>query len=180
MLVGLRACEHFGFRRAPTIHCFPAQERQCVSWIRSRLPLRGSPGFAPDSLLLSEKTQKTNTDGSLLWHSIFVNKDVVGRGACPYQALSGERCCAHLNSGRWLSQVDAGNTLNLSKPIGEKDSRSYSIWVSVVMGGVHLGPRLCRVSPKAGAERLRSHDSSYRNGQGYSPPARPYKPTSAP
>jgi hypothetical protein len=24
MLAGLRACEHFGFRRAPTIHSFPA------------------------------------------------------------------------------------------------------------------------------------------------------------
>jgi len=78
MLVGLRACEHFGFRRVPTIHCFPAPKSQCVSWIRSRLPLRGSPGFAPGSLLLSEKTQRTNTGGSLLWPPIFVNSDVAG------------------------------------------------------------------------------------------------------
>ena len=78
MLVGLRACEHFGFRRVPTIHCFPAPKSQCLSWIRSRLPLRGSPGFAPGSLLLSEKTQRTNTGGSLLWPPIFVNSDVAG------------------------------------------------------------------------------------------------------
>jgi hypothetical protein len=36
------------------VHRFPAPKSQCVSWIRSRLPLRGSPGVAPGSLLLSE------------------------------------------------------------------------------------------------------------------------------
>lgn len=50
VLAGLRAREHFGLRRIPTIHRFPATKSQCVSWIRSRLPLRGSPGVAPGSL----------------------------------------------------------------------------------------------------------------------------------
>jgi hypothetical protein len=51
MLARLRARERFGFRRISTIHCFPAQKSSCLSWIRSRSPLRGSPGFAPGSLL---------------------------------------------------------------------------------------------------------------------------------
>lgn len=80
MLAGLRAREHFGFRRVPTIHRFPAPKSQCVSWIRSRLPLRGSPGVAPGSLLLSENTQRTSMGRSLLWHPIFVNSDGVGHG----------------------------------------------------------------------------------------------------
>ena len=50
MLAGLRARERFGFCRVPTLHCFPAKKGQCVGWSRSRLPLRGSPGFSPGSL----------------------------------------------------------------------------------------------------------------------------------
>ena len=53
----------------------------------------------------------------------------------------------------------------------------YSVMAQIIMDhgasrcfDITLAPRLCRVSPKAGAERLRSHDSSYRNGQGYFPP----------
>ena len=62
------------------VHRFPAPKSQCVSWIRSRLPLRGSPGVAPGSLLLSENTQRTSMGRSLLWHPIFVNRDITGRG----------------------------------------------------------------------------------------------------
>jgi hypothetical protein len=65
----------------------------------------------------------TNMDGSLLWHSIFVNRDVVGRGACSFKPWTVNDVVPILNCGRWLSQLDAGNTLNLSKPIAAEDSR---------------------------------------------------------
>ena len=80
MLAGLQAREHVGFRRVSAIHRFPAPKSSCVSWIRARLPLRGSPGVAPGSLLLSDNAQRTSTDHSLLRHPIFVNSDSAGHG----------------------------------------------------------------------------------------------------
>ena len=64
-----------------SIHRFPAPKSSCVSWIRSRLPLRVSPGVAPGSLLLSDNAQRTSTGHSLLRHPIFVNSDSGGHGA---------------------------------------------------------------------------------------------------
>jgi hypothetical protein len=61
-------------------HCFPAPKSQGVSWIHFHLPLRESLGFVPVSISLSKKTQRANTGGSLLGHSIFVNRDVLGQG----------------------------------------------------------------------------------------------------
>ena len=51
MPAGLRACELSGFRRLPTAHRFPARRASADGGGRSRLPLRGSPGFSPGSLL---------------------------------------------------------------------------------------------------------------------------------
>ena len=81
-----RVLQVFGLANTSTFatlhitHCFPAPKSQGVSWIHSHLPLRESLGFVAGSILLSKKTQRANTGGSLFGHSIFVNRDVLGQG----------------------------------------------------------------------------------------------------
>src|SRR5262249_30208049 len=56
MLAGLRARERAGCP-APTVHRFPAQGGPVrLRGGRSRLPLRGSPGFTPGSLVGRERS----------------------------------------------------------------------------------------------------------------------------
>jgi hypothetical protein len=52
MLAGLRACEHHGSKPLAYSRRFPALGASALWRVRSRLPLRGSPGFTPGSLEL--------------------------------------------------------------------------------------------------------------------------------
>lgn len=63
---GLRARERFGDNAAvPTTHRFPAPRASAFRGFRSHLPLRGSSGVAPDSLLSPNRSPGTSTPGAI-------------------------------------------------------------------------------------------------------------------
>jgi hypothetical protein len=83
MLAGLRAYERSDMCRVPTVHRFPVLdgEGQCaVVKVVSRLPLRGSPGGSPGSLLSHwPRDQEHQHRHYILWFDGRVKQYVVGR-----------------------------------------------------------------------------------------------------
>jgi hypothetical protein len=115
---GLRAC-----RPSPTsyFHCFPATKGQCMLWNRSRLPLRGSPGVTPGSLLLAETSANQHGRESIFTIGSCQERTIQTPPKCTKRDLS----CA-LNDPLYRQNM------------GAADSTYHSLG-SLVVGGSFVG-----------------------------------------